>query len=299
MKTVARMELVLGQQAILGESLLWDTQRQCWWWTDIESSVIYRWNGSDVAATAYPSPDRVGSLVLCRSGKILLGMTKSLAYFDPNNEQWQTLIAVETELASTRVNDGRTDRAGNYVFGSIDQSLPRANIASFYQYSASHGLRKLDLASAAIANSICFSLDDKTMYFCDTPTRRIMQCDYDAERASVSNIRLFVETEASAFPDGSVIDSQGNLWNAQWGAGRVVQYAPDGRELLRLQVPVKNPTCPAFGSSKLNQLLLTTSRKDMSSQELLEMSDAGGLFSFSLSLNDVCGVTDSLFNDQP
>lgn len=295
MSSTVFMPCLLAQQAILGESLVWDSQRQCWWWTDIEASAIYRWRESYVAPTMYSMPDRVGSFVLCQSGKILLGMTKSLALFDISTRRVEQLVQVETDLPSTRVNDGRTDRAGNYVFGSIDQSTTREAIAHFYQYSLRHGLRQLDLPAVAIANSICFSLDGNTMYFCDTVSQRILQCNYDAASATVSHIRLFAETEAHAYPDGSVIDSQGCLWNAQWGASRVVQYAPDGRVLQILNLLAKNPTCPAFGSAGLHQLVLTSSRKDMSALELQEMPDAGGLF--AIRLPNVQGVTDTLFND--
>ncbi|MFZ6819397.1 SMP-30/gluconolactonase/LRE family protein [Undibacterium sp. Ji22W] len=295
MSSTVFMPCLLAQQATLGECLLWDSQRQCWWWTDIEARAIYRWRESYVAPTLYSTPDRVGSFVLCQSGKILLGMTKSLALFDISTRRIESLVHVETDLPSTRVNDGRTDRAGNYVFGSIDQTSSRAAIAHFYQYSIRHGLRQLDLPAVAIANSICFSNDGKIMYFCDTLSQRIQQCDYDAASATVSHIRLFVETEKHAYPDGSVIDDQGCLWNAQWGAGRVVQYAPDGCVLQILNLPAKNPTCPAFGSAELNYLVLTSSRKEMNAAELQAMPDAGGLFGVRVS--DVQGVIDTLFND--
>lgn len=295
MNATLSMPCLLAQPALLGESLLWDSARQCWWWTDIEASAIYRWRESYVAPTLYQTPDRVGSMVICRSGKILLGMAKSLALFDIASRQVTPLITVEADMPTTRVNDGRTDRDGNYVFGTLDQAQPRTAIAHFYQYSLQHGLRQLDLPAAAIANSICFSLDGRTMYFCDTVTQCIQQCDYDAAKATVSNIRLFVQTEAHAYPDGSVIDSQGHLWNAQWGAGRVVQYAQDGQELQRIHLAAKNPTCPAFGSAGLNQLVVTSSRKEMSEAELLEMPEAGGLFGMQLS--SVQGVAETLFND--
>lgn len=296
MNTAVFMPCLFAQQALLGESLLWDSARQCWWWTDIEASAIYRWRESYVAPTMYRTPDRVGSLVLCRSGKILLGMAKSLALFDIASRQLTPLIDVEPDVASTRVNDGRTDRAGNYVFGTLDQAQPRAAIGHFYQYSLQHGLRQLDLPAAAIANSICFSLDGKTMYFCDTVKQCIQQCDYEAESATVSNVRLFVQVDAHAYPDGSVVDSQGCVWNAQWGASRVVQYAQDGRELQRIFLAAKNPTCPAFGAADMQQLVLTSSRKEMSATELLETPEAGGLFGTRLA--GVYGVADTLFNDE-
>lgn len=134
------------------------------------------------------------------------------------------------------------------------------------------------------------------MYFTDTCSRQIVQCDYDAERAVVSHVRLFTETQMYAYPDGSVIDSEACLWNAQWGAGQVVRYAPDGRELQRITVPVKNPTCPAIGGDNLDVLMVTSSRKDMSDQELLNMPDAGALF--SIQLEQSLGVPDALFEDE-
>ncbi|MBI3711951.1 MAG: SMP-30/gluconolactonase/LRE family protein [Burkholderiales bacterium] len=290
-----KMSVAIDQRAILGESLLWNAATATWWWTDIDAHFIYCRTSGGEAVQSFAMPDKVGSFVFCTSGKMLLGLAKQLAWFDTQTGAVTPFLDVETELASTRINDGRTDRAGNYVFGTIDQQLPRQPIASFYQYSSAHGLRRLDLPKVAIANSLCFSLDGRTLYFTDTPSRRIMQCDYDAQTAQVSEPRLFVETEAHAFPDGSVVDSAGCVWNAQWGAAQIVQYAPDGCVLQRIAVPVKNPTCPAFGGAELDYLMVTSSRKDMSADELAQMPQAGSLF--ELSMTSTRGVADARFKD--
>lgn len=290
-----KMSVALDQRAILGESLLWNAATATWWWTDIDANFIYCWTSGSEAVQSFAMPEKVGSFVFCTSGKMLLGLAKQLAWFDTQTGAVTPFLDVETELASTRINDGRTDRAGNYVFGTIDQQLPRQSIASFYQYSSAHGLRRLALPKVAIANSLCFSLDGRTLYFTDTPSRRIMQCDYDAQTAQVSAPRLFVETEAHAFPDGSVVDSAGCVWNAQWGAAQIVQYAPDGRVLQRIAVPVKNPTCPAFGGAELDHLMVTSSRKDMSADELAQLPQAGSLF--ELSMTSTRGVADARFKN--
>lgn len=289
------MSLALDQRAILGESLLWQTQTASWWWTDIDAQVLHRWQPETGLLRTFAMPEKLGSFVFCASGKLLLGLAKQVAWFDPASEELTPLVAVELELASTRINDGRTDRAGNYVFGTIDQQLPRQPIASFYQYSSAHGLRRLDLPKVAIANSLCFSLDGRTLYFTDTPSRRILQCDYDAETAQVSAPRLLVETETHAFPDGSVVDSAGCIWNAQWGAAQIVQYGSDGSVLQRIAVPVKNPTCPAFGGTEFDHLMVTSSRKELSAEELVQMPQAGSLF--ELSMTSTRGVADAQFKD--
>ena len=301
------MALGLAHGAILGESLVWHAGSQRWWWTDIESSIVYAWSAQSDLLLSGKLPDRVGSFAHCRSGRLLLGLAKRLSFTHVPNAaeasgqrqlQVQPLVAVDPAESRTRINDGRTDRRGFFVFGTMNEAPEKRPIGSFYQYSMQYGLRRLALPAVAIANSICFSLDGKTMYFTDTLTRRIQQCDYDAESARVSKVRLFAEVaEQGAYPDGSVIDRNGCLWNAQWGAASVVQYSPSGELMQRVAVPVKNPTCPSFGGDNLDQLMVASSRKEMSVEELARMPLAGSLF--SLSLLAPLGGPDTLFADLP
>ena len=301
------MQLAYAQEAILAECLLWHPLEQCWWWTDIASASLHSWSSASRPASHYKLSDRVGSFAHCRSGRLLLGMAKWLCFTSQVEIVANAvkplpvvdMVAVDPAEARTRINDGRTDRSGNFVFGTMNEAEQKRPIASFYQFSMRHGLRRLALPAVAIANSICFSLDGNTMYFSDTLTRRIMQCDYAADTARVSNIRCFTEVAdvdgVAAYPDGAVIDRDGCLWNAQWGAARVVQYAPDGTLLRSIIVPVKNPTCPAFGGVHLDVLMVASSRQEMSAEELLVMPHAGSLF--ALTLSRPTGMAETLFDD--
>ena len=63
---------------------------------------------------------------------------------------------------------------------------------------------------------------------------------------------VFVDLRSEELnPDGAVVDASGNLWNAQWGAGRVACYAPDGRFVQSVPVPASQATCPAFNGTML------------------------------------------------
>jgi len=300
------MTLAVELRAQLGEGLLWDQRNSRWWWTDIESATIHAWAPGQANAYTYRVPDRTGCMALCRTGRILLGTAKQLCFAgpptagDPEGAALQPVrsaVPVDAIEPRTRVNDGRTDRSGNLVFGTLNEAEEKRPIGSFYQYSLKHGLRRLALPSAAISNSICFSPDGKTMYFTDTLTRRIMQCDYEADSGRVANVRLFVEVdEPSAWPDGSVIDRNGCLWNAQWGAARVVQYAPDGKLLRAIGVPAKNPSCPCFGGPDLDRLCVTTARVDMSRNELEDLPLSGSLF--TIGIGEPLGIVDALFDDE-
>ena len=292
------LELTLPHGAALGEGLLWHAGR--WWWTDIEAATLFAWRQGEAGPQSCRLPDRLGSFAHCRSGRTLLGLAKRVAFasLGENLElgQLQTLAPVDAAEPRTRINDGRTDRSGRFVFGTMNEAKEKRPIASFYQYSMAHGLRRLALPAVAIANSICFSLDGRTMYFCDTLSQRIQQCDYDAETAQVDNVRAFTQMDSKeAWPDGSVIDAEGCLWNAQWGAGRVARYDPEGRSIGTFTAPAAHTTCPAIGGERMDQLMLTTARTELSREALAEQPLSGSLF--GLRLPKALGVADALFDD--
>jgi L-arabinonolactonase len=89
-----------------------------------------------------------------------------------------------------------------------------------------------------------------------------------------------------------VIDTDGCLWNAAWGAGLVRQYGPDGRRRAELSVPAKNPTCVVFGGDTLDDLYVTSSRQEMSDGELARTPAAGGVYRAFVGAR---GVRDAVF----
>ena len=299
--TETALDLALAQNATLGEGLLWQGGR--WWWTDIEAATLYAWTPGAPGPQFCRLPDRLGSFAHCRSGRVLLGLAKRLGLATLGEDlalnQLQTLVPVDAAEPRTRINDSRTDRSGNFVFGTLNEARerrPKSTIASFYQYSMRHGLRRLALPAVAIANSICFSLDGRMMYFCDTLSQRIQQCDYDADTAQVDNLRLFTPMDRDdAWPDGSVIDAEGCLWNAQWGAGRVARYDPEGRLMTVFTAPAAQTSCPAIGGEGGDQLLLTTARQELGRDALAAQPLSGSLF--GLRLPQSLGVPDALFED--
>jgi L-arabinonolactonase len=299
--TLGHAELVVDARCTLGEGPVWSPRDRALFWTDIEGARLWRYGAIDGGMESWTVPDRLGSFALCASGRVLLGLAKGLywARLDaaPDEALEVTLaVPVESDLPSTRINDGRTDRAGNFVFGTLNEAAGRAPLGRFYQFSAAHGLRRLNLEAVAISNSLCFSPDGATIYFCDSPQRVIQRGDYDAAAARVSNVREFVRlTDADGLPDGSTIDREGCLWNAAWGSARVRRYTLDGAVDQEVAIPARNPTSVAFGGEVLSDLFVTSSRQEMTDEELRAMPGAGGLFRVATSAR---GLLDRLFQDQ-
>lgn len=291
-----RAELIVDARCELGEGPVWDAGRAWLWWTDIDGRAIWRFDPVAGQTERLTPPDRVGFLAVAAGGRLLLGGAKALYMATPGAGTLAVveLVDLETDLPTTRVNDGRADRYGNVVFGTLDERKPRQAIGSFYQYSSAHGLRRLKLPLAAVANSICFSPDGRTLYFTDTPTGIIRCADYDAEAAAVGNVRDFVAlAPADGHPDGSIVDEDGCLWNAAWGGAAARRFTPDGRLDRVVEVPAKNPTCPAFGDAGLGMMYLTTSRQQHSADELARAPHAGGVF--AIRIPGIRGIPDKPF----
>jgi len=293
--------LALDCRCILGEGTVWSSRLQSVLWTDIEQSTLWMYRPHDRLARKWSLPDRLGSFALCESGRLLLGLAKSLAFADLDAAADAELpvlpiLAIEPRLARTRINDGRTDRDGNFVFGTMNEEDQHPPKGSFYQYSTRLGLRRLDVGGVGIPNSICFSLDGRTMYFADSLTGVIRQGEYDAASAGVANVREFTRYEkGNGLPDGSIVDGEGCLWNAVWGAGVLRRFDRDGKLVVEIPVPSRNLTCPVFGGDALDYLFVTSSRQEMSEQDLKAAPTSGGLFVLR---PGVRGVEDAPFLDQ-
>jgi L-arabinonolactonase len=264
-------QLLVDSQCVLGEGATWCARSGRFYWVDIEGRGLWHYDSRDQSSKVIDMPERLATFALCADTNVLLlGLASRLAFFNLSTGAIDTIMPVEPNLP-TRLNDGRCDRQGRFVFGTKHDVEAAEPIGGFYRLNADLTLERLPLGDCAISNSIGFSPDGATMYYCDSPTRQIRACDY----ATFTNDRVFVElSDADGVPDGSTVDAEGGLWNAQWGGRRVVRYAPDGRETARIAVPTEQPSCVAFGGANLDTLYITTARIGMNESD----PHAGGVF---------------------
>ena len=89
--------------------------------------------------------------------------------------------------------------------------------------------------------------------------------------------RLFSDEKLPGFCDGSAIDTEGCLWNARFGGGCVVRFAPDGRVDRTVELPVSNPTSCCFGGGDLRTLYVTSARFGLSPEQLARNPHEGAL----------------------
>jgi sugar lactone lactonase YvrE len=268
-------ERVGTQTDILGESPLWDEHAQCLYWLDIRRPALRRLCPATGQVESWPLPGLAGSIALTDDHRLLVALPEKIVLFDPANGEMTAFVEPPTQLDGHRFNDGRCDARGRFWVGSM-HNVTRAPEGVLYCLEGSGPLVPVR-TGVCIPNSLAFSPDGRTMYFADSLRYSIFAYDYDLATGAMGNERVFAASTAPAFADGSAVDAEGFLWNAQFNGGQLVRYAPDGRIDLVLPLPVQRPTCCAFGGPDLDLLYITTASQNMSEADLQAEPLAGAL----------------------
>jgi sugar lactone lactonase YvrE len=251
---VSKVDLAIESNDILGECPLWDDRQGALLWIDIEAPALKRFDGRLHVVTL---PEKIGSFALRSKGGLVAALQSGIYLYSPEEAQATLLSRPEDHREELRFNDGRCDRAGRFWAGSMNDAThaPEGSLYRFNADGSSTRMRK----SISVPNSLSWSPDGRTMYFADSPRHKIWAFDYDQQSGEMLNERIFA-TPYPAFPDGSCVDADGCLWNAEYGGARVVRYTPQGKVDRVIEVPAENPTCCCFGGARLDTLYITTAR---------------------------------------
>ncbi len=173
-----------------------------------------------------------------------------------------------------------------------------------YRYDQ-RGLKMMD-DGYVITNGPAVSPDGKTLYHNDTGKKIIYAFDLDPE-GQLSNKRIFAQLDTGApvetsspvcyageaeirsqhgdgYMDGPVVDSAGNVWNALYFGWGINCYAPDGRLIRKVKLPVSNVTKIAFAGRDLKTVYATSAAKNLSADDIKKQPQAGGLFRFEVDI---------------
>jgi D-xylonolactonase len=273
--TEAAVECVWPVGAQLGEGPFWSAAEQAVWFVDIKGRKVHRFHEPSGATRSWDTPPDPGFILPARDGGLVVGLRAGLHRFDPDSGSFTLLHQVEPHAPGNRLNDGFVDAAGHLWFGSMHDGETEPS-GALYQL-LHDGCRRRD-HDYVITNGPCASPDGRTLYHTDTLKREIYA--FATTRAGeLSEKRLFARLGADdGYADGPSVDSSGTLWTGLFGGWGLNRYAPDGRCLGKLRLPVANVTKAAFGGHDLRTLYITTAWKGLTTGQRAAQPLAGGLF---------------------
>ncbi|MBK6469815.1 MAG: SMP-30/gluconolactonase/LRE family protein [Betaproteobacteria bacterium] len=272
--------------ALLGESPFWHPDEAALYWCDIPGRALHRWVPATAAHTQWALDSEPGSCAPLPGGDLLLACRDGLFRFHPPGGERRCLARPPYDPARERFNDGKADPQGRFWVGTIYEPRTPPD-AALYRWAG--GRLERMVGDITVSNGLAFSPDGRTMYRSDTTAHCVYALDFDGNDGSLSRQRVFAEfpvkqpdQNLSAYggrPDGAAVDAEGAYWCAMFEGQRLLRFAPDGRLLQELPLPVRCPTMPCFGGPDLCTLFVTTARHNRSADELAAQPLAGAVLS--------------------
>lgn len=266
---------VLAARARLGEGPSWDAEAGVLWWVDIHNHRVHRFDPEAGEDTVYEVGETVGCAHPAADGRVVLGLRRGVALLDPASGAVEPLAMLLPDQPGLRLNDGKCDARGRLWVGSMSKE---EGGAALFRVDPDGGVHRA-ADGLTLSNGLGWSPDGGTLYLTDSPAKTILAFDFDPDAGTLSRRRVFADLSGpDSVPDGLAVDAEGCVWSAQWGGACLVRFAPDGGELLRVRMPVTNPTSCAFGGSGGTELYVTTASIGMTEDEVEEAFESGDLF---------------------
>jgi sugar lactone lactonase YvrE len=284
-----KSECVLQCENHLGEGPVWDVEEGRLYWVDgtgrrVGRPSIWRLDPATGKVENWFLPHDVGAMALRRGGGAVLALDDGFYFFDFGSGKLELIHFVDPEQPRTRLNDGKCDRMGRFFAGGMDDK-EELKICGLWRLDPDLRVTKVE-DGIICTNGPCWSPDNQTFYLADSFQGEIWAYDYDIGRGTLSNKRVFASFRNDpGVADGSTVDEEGYLWNAQVISGDLIRYAPDGSIDRRIGMPVKNITSVIFGGRNLDELYVTSMARvkhpavhDRFAKEVKPQFLAGSLF---------------------
>ncbi|MGZ8527311.1 MAG: SMP-30/gluconolactonase/LRE family protein [Candidatus Limnocylindrales bacterium] len=269
------IELLVDFKSFLGEGPVWDARIGRVAWVDILTGRLHL-TARDGTTRTIQLPSPVGCLVPRASGGWVAALADGF-WTVADDGATERLVDVQSDRPDLRFNDGKCDPQGRFWAGTMALDH-RAGAGALYRLDPDLSVHRM-VDGVAISNGLDWSLDGRTMYYVDTPTRRIDRFDFDPTSGTIADRRPFAAIDpGDGSPDGLTVDAEGGIWLALWDGWRVRRYLPDGSIEREIRLPVSEVTCPVFGGPDLDELYITTAWELLSEEQHAAEPLAGGLF---------------------
>lgn len=261
----------------LGEGPSYDAAARAMFWFDINGRrLLEKRDGSD-ETIVHALPFMASAIAAIDEERQLVASETGLHVRDRATGRLTLHTPIEADNAATRSNDSRVHPCGAFWIGTMPKDEGSKSGAIYWFFRGE--LRQL-YPGIGIPNSICFSPDGTVAYFTDTGTGLLMRVDCDpASGLPKGDPAVILDWRGKhGWIDGSVVDAEGVLWNARWGAGALDAWSPDGGHVRTIDIPATQSSCPAFLGPASSRIVVTSAWKGMSAEQRAADPHAGKTF---------------------
>ncbi|RZC34273.1 regucalcin-like, partial [Asbolus verrucosus] len=278
------------------ESPTWDNRKGVLYFVDIHAGDIYSYEYTTGKLYSIHLNGEVTPVVSSKNDPDLLivGLNRTIVALEWNGKnkfyRMKQLTTVSNQFPTSRFNDGKADKQGRLWFGTMGFEDARGvtpNQGLLYKITRENLQNpSVMIAPVNVSNGLTWNKANNKFYYIDTPTRLVMEYEYNDKRGEIKNGRVAFNLSEyqtiTGFPDGMTIDRDDNLWIALYGGGAIIKVDPRTSNILRVEaVPAEAVTSVTWGGSNFDTLFVTTSRFGLTREQRLEQPAAGSVFAFT------------------
>lgn len=263
MTTIERVPVALlgDHRCHLGEGPAYDAASDTAWWFDILEQRLFESRLATGAVVAHPLPVMASALGMVDDGRQLVVAEDGLYVRTVADGRMSLYAPLEADNPATRSNDSRVHPSGSFWIGTMGR---RAEAGAGGIYILHDGALTRLYGGITIPNAICFAADGATGYFTDTPRNVLFRVPLDPVTGlPIGDPVPLYRHDGTGGLDGAVVDADGLIWCARWGAGCVDAYTPAGERVRSVAVPALQPSCPVFIGPDFDRLLVTSAHEGM------------------------------------
>jgi L-arabinonolactonase len=271
-----RIEVLSDVPDRLGEGPLWDVREQRLYWIDSYGPSIHSSDAAGRDRRSWSVPAPIGSMALRENGGAVIALRDGFHLFDFDSGEASRIAETQPGELRPRLNDGKVDRQGRFLAGSMDfqESEP---VGKLFRLDHDLSVHVLD-TGIVCSNGPCWSLDGRTLYFADTTRKLIYAYDYDVDTGDVLSRRVFTDfARLRGYPDGATVDAEGFVWSVEVYSGRLIRFDPEGVVDRIVGLPVQSATSVIFGGADLD-IAYVTSMARPAGNEYHREREAGYVF---------------------
>lgn len=274
------ISIISKEQCELGEGPFFCSRRQTLFWFDIVGMKQHSVNMKTYAASSIALPLIVSAMSVTDDETDVFFTEAGLWLHDLNQDNCVMLASIEQDNSSTRSNDARVHPSGAYWLGTMGKNA-EFQAGSIYYFRK--GRLETLFENISIPNAICFTPDGRTGYFTDTLSGKLMRVAVDPDTGFPdAEPEVFIDHQGQQGGlDGAIIDGDGNIWIALWGASCMNCYDPAGHLLTSITLPALQPSCPVFVAD--NKIAVTSAWQGMGEGARKVDLNAGNTFLVSTS----------------
>lgn len=249
-------KIISDSSSVLGEGISLRPSKDEVSWVDITGNKVF-WKNLETGEGGSLLDFELPSCTFSdENSGVFISHVGGIDWVDQNYQNRQVCATWFPKDSGLRCNDGKMDSKGNIWISTMDVSHSE-NKGSIWMWDRK-SKPVLVVDNLTIPNSIVVDDLRNRIYFADSVKKTIYCGELSDRRNSINSLREFYFSE-NGVPDGSTLDSDGNLWNARWDASSILKLNWGGEVTAELKTPFLRPTSCVLSHDKSDLFVTSAS----------------------------------------